>query len=118
MSFKLIATLIALGIAGIVAFDFVRSYLKATSVGWQRLWDAGRGSATIVWQQLGIVAACLVTASTSLTDWVCGLLNAPGADEAIKSTINSYVGPTSVGVVMVLYIGVTVWARLRTLGRG
>src|SRR5581483_3870212 len=48
MSLATLLTLLALAIVGVLIVDFVRSYVAATSSGWQRLWDAGRGSATMV----------------------------------------------------------------------
>lgn len=112
---KLIFTFVALTLIGVVVFDFVRQYRKASSAGWQRVWDAGRGSATIVWQQIGLVVAGLVAASETVVDWICRLVNAPGADEAIKGAISSYVTPVNVSAAMVVFIAITVWARLRTL---
>lgn len=117
MSAKTIVTLIALAIFAVVLLDFVRAYLQATTTGWQRVWDAGRGSATIVVTQLGAGAGALVAMSDKLTDWITGLLNAPGADEQIKGLIASYLTPTTVGIATVAFMGLVAWARLRTLGK-
>ncbi len=118
MSFATIVALIALALIAAVVGDFIWAYWKATSSGWQRVWDAGRGSATIVWQQLGLVAAALVTAGGKITDWICALVNDPSAADNIKSAIGSYVSPASVGIAMTAFIAVTIWARSRTLKTG
>jgi hypothetical protein len=115
MSMKTLVSLIALAILAVVLLDFVRAYMQATSAGWQRVWDAGRGSATIVVAQLGTVAGALVAASSQVTDWITGLLNTPGADEQIKSLIASYLTPTTVGIATVAFMALVAWARLRTL---
>jgi hypothetical protein len=114
---KFAMTLIALALIAIVAFDFVRAYLGATSTGWQRVWDAGRGSATMVAVQLGIVASCIATASGDVVDWICNLANDPGAADSIKGAIAQYCTPTTVGIAMVGYLGLVAWARLRTLNK-
>jgi hypothetical protein len=112
---KNIITLIALTIIVIGVYDFIVSYRKSTNSGWQRVWDAGKGSATIVWQQLGLMVAGLLAASSSVTDWVCSLINDPSAAESVKSIIGAYVTPTTAGAAMAVFTLVTVWARLRTL---
>ena len=118
MTFKTALALIALAILAVLLIDFARAYAKATSTGWQRLWDAGRGSATVVVAQLGAAAGALVAASDRLTDWICNLVNAPGADDTIKGLIASTLTPTTVGIATVAFMGLVAWARMRTLGNG
>jgi hypothetical protein len=67
--------------------------------------------------QLGAIAAAIVTASAQVTDWVCGMLNDPGAADQIKAAISAYVTPTNVGIAVLIYTGLVAWARLRTLGK-
>jgi ABC-type sulfate transport system permease component len=114
---RLVFTLSALALIAFLVFDFVRAYLKATTTGWQRVWDAGRGSATIIVVQLGVVASGIATASGDLVDWICSLVNDPSAADPIKTAIAQYCTPTTVGVAMVGYLGLVAWARLRTLNK-
>jgi hypothetical protein len=114
---KLVITVVALALIAFLVFDFVRAYLGSTSTGWQRVWDAGRGSATIIVVQLGVVASGIATASGDLVDWICSLANDPSAADPIKATIAQYCTPTTVGVAMIGYLGLVAWARLRTLNR-
>jgi hypothetical protein len=115
MSFKAITTFVALAIFAVVLYDFVSSYLKSTSTGFGRWIDAGRGSATMVVAQLGVLSGLLVAVSSQVTDWVCGLLNDPGAADAFKQVIQAWVTPTDVGIALALFAAVVAWARARTL---
>ena len=115
--FKNIVALVALAVLAVVIFDFVRSYMKSTDTGWQRIRDAGRGSATIVIQQLGLVAAALVAMFNQVTDWICSLLSTPESADAIKSAIGSYVTGPNVGIALAVFVSLTVAARMRSLGK-
>jgi hypothetical protein len=117
MSFYTFVSLIALAIVSVVVFDFVRAYLKSTATGWQRIWDAGRGSATVVIGQLGMVASMLAVSFDKVVDWICSLLQDPSAADQIKTLIGQYVTATNVGLVMAAFTGLVVAARLRTLGQ-
>lgn len=112
-----ILSAIAIGMVCVVGWDFYRCYRKSTNHGWQRIWDAGHGSATLVVQQIGFVVAGLTLSADKISDWVTSMLNDPTADAQIKSLIHQYVNSTSVGIAMAIYIGLTVWARLRTLNQ-
>ncbi|HZS63344.1 MAG TPA: hypothetical protein VFA53_02435 [Xanthobacteraceae bacterium] len=117
MSLATLLTLLALAIVGVLIVDFVRSYVAATSTGWQRLWDAGRGSATMVVAQLGAVVALITAVSDHLADWISSLLGDPAAADSVKSAIQSYVTPATVGTAMLVFSGLVAWARLRTLSK-
>lgn len=112
---RTIVTLAALVIAGVVAADFAKAYFASSKIGWARVWDGGRGSATIVWQQLGVVLGGLLVASDQAVDWVTQFLNAPGADEAVKNALNQIVTPTKVGSALAIYAVISIVARMRTL---
>jgi hypothetical protein len=112
---KYILPLIGLSVAAVVIFDFGRQYLKSISTGWGRVWDAGRGSATVVWQQFGLVVSGLVMGADRLIDWVCAAANDPSAADAIKGVINSYFTPPVAGLVGLAFIAITIKARMRTL---
>lgn len=117
MSLHGIISLAALAIVAIVLFDFVYSYVKSNSSGFQRWIDAGRGSATMVAAQLGGVVALFVASSQKITDWICGAINAPGADEAIKQGIQQLVTPTNAGLALAAFALAVAVARARTLGK-
>ncbi len=107
--------IVGLALLAIVIYDFITAYRASTKTGRDRLWDAGRGSAVIVWQQFGLVIAGATMAATSVVDWVCQFLGAPGADEAIKSVIGTMFTPAKVGAALAIYAAVSVAARLRSL---
>ena len=107
----------ALVLVAIVAIDFARCYSRSKNTGWTRLLDAGRGSATILWLQLGFVASCLMAALDAGADWVTQIVGAPGADDTIKQWIGSYFSPQNVGIVVGIYIMIAAIARARTLLR-
>jgi hypothetical protein len=112
-----IVTVAIVAMVAIVVIDFTRSYAASGNTGWQRLLDAGRGSATILWSQLGFVIAGMLTAFDQLADLVCQLTGAPGADDAFKQAIQSYFTTTTVGTVLAIYAVITVLARVRTLNK-
>ncbi len=112
---KLVIDLAGLALAlGMIAV-LVSQYRKATSTGLQRVWDAGRGSATIVWSYIGLIVTGLTAGSGKLADLVFSVFNDPAGADAVKTAINSYVTPTTASVVGALFIAVTIWARSRTL---
>jgi len=115
MSVKTIASVIALGIFVFVLYDFIVAYAKSTQTGFARWVDAAKGSATILVAQLGAAAAALVTAGDSIADWVCSILNAPGADAQFKAALGQYVTATNVGIAMLIFTALVAWARSRTL---
>jgi hypothetical protein len=115
--FSNIVALAAIAVLVVVIVDFMHSYMKSTETGWQRIWDAGRGSATIVIQQLGMVAAATVAMFNQVTDWVCSLLSTPESADAIKSAIGSYVTGPNVGIALAIFVSLTVAARMRSLGK-
>ena len=117
MSINTIISLAALAIFAVILYDFISSFVKSTSTGFQRWIDAGKGSATMVAAQLGAMVALIVAAGDKITDWVCGALNAPGAADSIKQAIQAWVTPTNAGVVLALFAATVAVARARTLGK-
>ncbi len=112
-----VTAIVILTLLAVVLFDFARAYAASTNTGWARLLDAGRGSATILWSQLGFVIAAVVAVLDQVLDWICQISGAPGADDAIKQAIQQAVTPTRVGVVVAIYVVITAVARMRTLGK-
>lgn len=112
-----IVAVIALALVAVVIFDFVRSYLASATTGWARLLDAGRGSATILWSQIGFAIAAIVAALDQVMDWICQLTGTPGADDAIKSAIQQVVTPTTAAIALAAYALITAIARMRTLNK-
>jgi hypothetical protein len=115
MHIHTVISVVGLCIFAVVVYDFSTQYVKATSSGWQRIWDAGRGSATMVMAQLGAIAAGIAMAGDKVTDFVCGLLNAPGAADQIKAAIGQYVTGQNVGIVLLIFTALVAWARSRSL---
>lgn len=112
-----IATLIGLGTALWVGFDFIKEYRASTLTGWPRVWGAAKGSATIAWQQFGIVISGLTAASTGLAEFAANMAGDPSAGDTIKGYIQSALKPEYVGLAMIAFMGVTIWARMRSLGK-
>lgn len=112
---RTIIALAGLAAAAVVAVDFAKAYAASSKTGWARVWDGGRGSATIVWQQLGVVLGGLLAASDQAVDWLTQFLNAPGADDSIKNVLNQVVTPAKVGTALAIYALISIAARMRTL---
>lgn len=94
-------------LALVVAVDFAIAYFRSSSTGTQRLWDAGRGSATIVVCQLGFIGGGVDTGLQKLADF----LNMPGVSDAIKG----YLPAPAVGAAVIVFAAIALAARLRTL---
>lgn len=112
-----VVAVIALALTAVVIFDFIRSYQASTNTGCARLLDAGRGSATILWSQIGFAIAAVVAALDQVMDWICQIAGTPGADDAIKSAIQQIVTPTSAAIALAVYALITAIARMRTLNK-
>jgi hypothetical protein len=115
---NILLALAGLVLAVAVAIEFVVQYRAASGEGWQRIWNAARGSATLAWQKFGLVMAGRVASLDMLVGWIGQALNQADIADKIQTGINAYVTPQYVGIAFAIYIAVTVIARLRTLGRG
>lgn len=96
-------------IAIFVAVDFLIAYLRSKNTGTARLWDAGRGSATMVVGQLGLIGGGIDVGIGQLANY----LGMPGVTDAIKG----YLPDQAVGAAVMVFAAVTIAARLRTLGK-
>ena len=112
-----LVTLAGLGVAGYVVYSFVTAYAKAEGSGFTRLRNAARGSATILVQQLGLVVAGLTTSLNGVVEFVSRFISDQAGAESVKQIIQSFVTPTTVGAALAIFSAVTVWARLRSLGK-
>jgi len=117
MTFHDILAWIGLALAAVVMFDGVTTYTRSTSTGSARWLDVGRGSATMLWQQFGLMIAGTVAGMDKIVDFVTGLAGDTAADAAIKSAIGSWFTPTTAAIALAAYASITVAARMRTMGR-
>lgn len=117
MSFHDILAWIGVGFAALVIGDFVTQYASSTATGFARFLAAGRGSATILWQQFGFAIAGIVLGFDKIVDVVTGIAGDSNADASIKSAIAQWFTPTTVSLVLAGYAAITVIARVRTLSR-
>lgn len=97
----------AFAIIGWQVYETVIDYRRETGTTWQRLVGAFKASATLAWTRLNAVSVFLVTAVTTVADW----LGAPG----LKDTVSPLLTPQLlVAYTLVVLIGAEV-ARRRTL---
>lgn len=112
-----VTAIVILTLLAVVLFDFARAYFKSRKTGWGRLLDAGRGSATILWSQLVFAVGAIAAGFNQILDWVCQVIGAPGADDAIKSAVQQVVTAERVGLALAIVGIITIIARMRTLGK-
>lgn len=112
-----IMTLAGLAVAGYVAVTFATAYTKAEGAGCERLRNAAKGSATILVQKVGLLVAGLTTATDGVVDFVARLVSDQAGAESVKTVIGQVINTTSVGAALAVFSLVTVWARLRSLGK-
>jgi hypothetical protein len=103
-------TVIIVIVAIAAAYEFVVSYRKSTSTGWQRIWDGARGSATLVWMRLVFIVGAGIDLITELADF----LGAPG----VSDTIRQYADPRVVSALMIAIAIIGEFARRRKNSRG
>lgn len=103
--------MIAAGLLALVVLaDFVIAYARSTKTGADRLWDAGRGSATIVVGQLALIGGGVDVGLAQIAQW----LDMPGVADAVKSALPE----AQVGAAVMIFAAISMAARLRTMGRG
>jgi hypothetical protein len=101
-----------LAIAAYVAYTCYTSYKEVAAQpgewnGWERLWAAGRGSATKLWAKFVMLVAGLTANLDSIADFL-------GMPE-LKTAIDTYIGnPKIIAGVMLIISLVTIKARNRT----
>jgi len=105
ISLALIAPLAA--IAAYFIYDMVKEYRAGTGTVVARLIAAGKGSATIVWMRLGVIATALVNALVQGADY----FNLP----EVQSIATKYVTPTTMLIAAAVFAIGGILARKRTL---
>jgi hypothetical protein len=99
--------LVLLAILNWVVYSFAVEYRRSEATGFQRVLDAAKGSATILWSKFVV----LVGALSSILMGAADTLNMP----EIKMTIEKYLTPEHMALVLVGVAVITQWARQRTL---
>lgn len=92
-----------------ILYTFIYSYLTETGTFWQRTLKACKDSATIVWAKLVIIAGLAVTQ----LDKIAVALG----DPSLVTQFQQYLTPTTIGISGAIIMGLSIWARLRTLGK-
>ncbi len=101
------------GVVLFIAYQLVSQYRAATGTTWERLLAAGKGSATILWQKIGLLASFLIAAIDQGLDVVATLINDPDFATQAKSAVTAYLTPTNVTLGMAAFMAITIWARTR-----
>jgi hypothetical protein len=104
---NLLPTLIIFAIVLYVVLDFVRSYAGAAGRWWERVWVAGKQSATILWARFTVAVAGFAEVLVFVAD----VLGAPGVVEHIRAVL----APEHVSIMLVAVALVSEFARRRTL---
>ena len=102
-------TILPLCVIAWILYTFIYSYLTETGTFWQRTLKACKDSATIVWAKLVIIVGMLVAS----LDKVAVALG----DPSLVSQFQQYLTPTTVGITTAIIMVLSIWARLRTLGK-
>jgi hypothetical protein len=106
-TFRLILSLGALALAAYIVFTFAREYREAKGSTWDRLLEASRDSATILWQKFVILVAAVGASLGQLAD----MIDQPELKESIQSALKpEYVAAFVIGTALVSW-----WARKRTM---
>ena len=103
-----ILVLILLAVVIYLIYRVVTQYRAATGTTWQRLLDTARGSATVLWQYVVILGGFVVSGLAYLSE----VANMP----EVSSWIKTVVQPEYAGLAVAVIAGVSIVARLRTLG--
>lgn len=98
-----------------VSVDFAVAYSRSKRTGVARLWDAGRGSATIVWSQFGLVVTAIIGSFNQVASWVFDAIGHPEIASQVHDFITQYISAKWVAIAMAAYLFVSIKARLRTL---
>ena len=108
---QIFSLVIAFSLVGLTVWfgvDIYRGYAKGTGTTWERLLNAGKDSATMLWGKFTIVLAGIV----GNLDKVADFLGQPEVKTYIETALGN---PKAVALAMVGIAAVTMWARLRTL---
>lgn len=90
-----------------VIYSFFTEYRKAEGTGFERLLNAARGSATMLWSKFCIFVGSLASVAMGAAD----AFDMP----EVKSQIQAYLTPEHTALLLIAVSVVTQWARARTL---
>jgi len=104
---RVILALAAVGLAAYIVTVFVMEYREARGSVWERLLEAARDSATILWQKFVIIVAAGGASLGQFTD----LIDQPELKSGIQAAMKpEYVAAFTIAVALISW-----WARKRTL---
>lgn len=90
-----------------VIYSFFHEYSKADGTGFERLVNAARGSATMLWSKFCIFVGSLASVAMGAAD----AFNMP----EVKQQIQAYLTPEHTALLLIGVAVMTQWARSRTL---
>jgi hypothetical protein len=107
MKIMTIYYLVLLAVLNWVVYSFITEYKKAEGSGFERLINAARGSATVLWSKFVIAVGAVASVLMGAAD----ALNMP----EVKTSIQIYLTPEHTALLLIGVAVVTQWARGRTL---